>query len=99
MSHPAHGRNRQFRCSRALALVALLLLAAWQVQEFGHHHAPDERVAECLLCKGSSDTVVSLPAATSPSFRPASLMLPPDGTRHTRATHSPFDARAPPVHS
>ena len=99
MLHLFYARDRRSLCSRALALAALLLFAAGQVQEAGHKHASDETFAECLLCKHSVDTAVPSSGAAPPPSLIAGVMLSTGSVLHFHFARSPFDARGPPAHS
>ncbi len=96
MPLPFDVHGRRSRTTRALVLVALLLVAGWQWQEAGHSHAPGDSVAECLLCKSSVDGAVLLPAAALPPSLPADTLRPAGSAACRGGDRSSFDARGPP---
>ncbi len=60
-------RTAHLRLAKALALVALLCVAALQVEEASHWHKPGESVTHCLVCKSSAGTaLVSLEYTVHP---------------------------------
>jgi hypothetical protein len=83
-----------------LAAVALLFVLGLQVQEASHSHAPDDAVAQCVLCKsGPGAAAVNLGGPLPPFEARPGRPAPASVTPALTAEKFPFDARGPPADS
>ena len=85
------------RAARVLAAVALLFVLGLQVQEASHSHAPDDAVAQCVLCKsGPGAAAVNFGSSVLPFEARPGRPPPAFVTSAFTAEKIPIDARGPP---